>query len=376
MFGNYKKAGRGDFMNVMCYSEQRVRGVLQFLFPKAHHSGLEELSTLPTFPHTASTVTMSETTITLKRTGDKMPVVGFGLWKVTKATCADTVYNAIKAGYRLLDGAGDYGNEKEAGEGLRRAIADGIVKREDVFVTSKLWNTFHAHDHAKALAKHQLQLWGIDYFDLFLVHFPISLEYVDPSHRYPPEWWGDDGKVHLAKVPLQETWTAMEELVDEGLAKNIGLSNTQGSLLLDVLRYARIEPQVLQVEIHPYLTQEALVKLAAIHGIAVTGYSSFGPQSYVELGAHKGASSLLEHDSIAQIASKNNKTPAQILLRWAVQRGLAVVPKSNNHERLVSNLQVTSFSLSEDEIKAISALNINLRLNDPVDLDPRMDIFA
>ncbi|CAL1695055.1 unnamed protein product [Somion occarium] len=319
---------------------------------------------------------MSETTITLKRTGDKMPVVGFGLWKVTKATCADTVYNAIKAGYRLLDGAGDYGNEKEAGEGLRRAIADGIVKREDVFVTSKLWNTFHAHDHAKALAKHQLQLWGIDYFDLFLVHFPISLEYVDPSHRYPPEWWGDDGKVHLAKVPLQETWTAMEELVDEGLAKNIGLSNTQGSLLLDVLRYARIEPQVLQVEIHPYLTQEALVKLAAIHGIAVTGYSSFGPQSYVELGAHKGASSLLEHDSIAQIASKNNKTPAQILLRWAVQRGLAVVPKSNNHERLVSNLQVTSFSLSEDEIKAISALNINLRLNDPVDLDPRMDIFA
>ncbi|KAI0079624.1 Aldo/keto reductase [Panus rudis PR-1116 ss-1] len=316
------------------------------------------------------------TTITLKRTGDKMPIVGFGLWKVNRDTCADTVYNALKAGYRLLDGAGDYGNEKEAGEGLRRAIKDGIVKREDVFVTSKLWNTFHAHDHAKALAKKQLELWGIDYFDLFLVHFPISLEYVDPNHRYPPEWWGDDKKVHLSKVPLQETWTAMEELVDEGLARNIGLSNTAGALLLDVLRYARIEPQVLQVEIHPYLTQDAYVNLAKTLGMAVTAYSSFGPQSYVELGAHKGAKSLLEHDVIGQIASKNQKTPAQVLLRWAVQRGLAVVPKSNNHERLLSNLQVTSFSLSDEEMASISALNINLRLNDPADIDPRLAIFA
>jgi len=314
--------------------------------------------------------------ITLKRTGQKMPVVGFGLWKVTRSSCADTVYNALKAGYRLLDGAGDYGNEKEAGEGLRRAIKDGIVKREDVFVTSKLWNTFHKYEHAKSIAKHQLELWGIDYFDLFLVHFPISLEYVDPAHRYPPEWWGDDGKVHPNKVPLSETWKAMEELVDEGVAKNIGLSNTSGSLLLDVLRYARIEPQVLQVELHPYLTQQALVKLCKLLDIAITAYSSFGPQSYVELDAHKGAASLLEHDTIGQIAKKHGKTPAQVLLRWAVQQGLAVIPKSNNHDRLVSNLEVTSFELTEEELKTISGLNINLRLNDPVDLHPTLGIFA
>ncbi|KAI0936784.1 hypothetical protein AcW1_000929 [Taiwanofungus camphoratus] len=301
--------------------------------------------------------------IALKRTGQKMPVVGFGLWKVTKSTCADTVYNAIKAGYRLLDGAGDYGNEKEAGEGLRRAIADGIVKREDVFVTSKLWNTFHARDHVKALAKKQLGLWGIDHFDLFLVHFPIALQYVDPSHRYPPEWFGDDGKVYLQNTPMQETWGAMEELVDEGLVKNIGVSNCQGSILLDILRYARYQPAVNQVELHPYLTQEALIKLCKTLGIAITAYSSLGPQSYVELGGDKGAQNLLEHDVVSSIAQKSQKSTAQVLLRWAVQQGLAVIPKSNNHDRLVANLQVDKFELSDADMKALSSLNINLRVS-------------
>ncbi|KAI9065936.1 Aldo/keto reductase [Trametes sanguinea] len=316
------------------------------------------------------------TTVTLKRTGAKMPLVGFGLWKVTKETCADTVYNAIKEGYRLFDGASDYGNEKEAGEGLARAIKDGLVKREDVWITSKLWNTNHAKEHVEEACKYSLKLWGLDYFDLYLVHFPISLEYIPPSTKFPQEWWGLDGKVHPNKVPFQETWTEMEKLVDSGLAKNIGLSNCQGSLILDVHRYARIEPQVLQVEIHPYLTQEALVDYCKLLGIAVTAYSSFGPQSYVELGVNKGAIGLLEHDTIAQIASKNQKTPAQILLRWALQRGLAVIPKSNNHQRLVQNLASTSFELSEEDMKAISGLNINLRLNDPADIDPSLAIFA
>ncbi|KAF9015652.1 NADP-dependent oxidoreductase domain-containing protein [Cyathus striatus] len=314
--------------------------------------------------------------VVLKRTGQKMPLVGFGLWKVTKSTCADTVYNAIKVGYRLLDGAGDYGNEKEAGEGVRRAIQEGIVKREDLFITSKLWNTFHAHDHVKDISKKQLDLWGIDYFDLFLVHFPIALQYVDPAHRYPPEWFGDDGKVHLQNTPMQETWGAMEELVDEGKAKNIGLSNCNGSLILDVLRYARVSPQVLQVELHPYLTQDALIKLTNTLGIAVTAYSSFGPQSYVELGMDGGHPSLLEHDVTISIAEKHNASPAQVLLRWATQRGIAVIPKSNNFERLIENLKCNGLNLHDDEMKSISSLNSNLRLNDPADIDPRLAIFA
>jgi len=315
-------------------------------------------------------------TVVLKGTRQKMPLVGLGLWKVTKSSCAQTVYNAIKAGYRLLDGAGDYGNEKEAGEGVQRAIKDGLVKREDLFITSKLWNTFHKREHVHTLARKQLELWGIQYFDLFLVHFPVALEYVDPSHRYPPEWWGDDGKVHLQNTPMHETWGAMEELVDAGIAKNIGLSNCQGSIILDVLRYARIEPNVLQVEMHPYLTQDNLVALAKTLGIALTAYSSFGPQSYVELGADKGATSLLKHDVVTATAQAHNKTTAQVLLRWATQRGIAVVPKSNSHDRLKENFDCKSFDLTDEEMNKLSSLNMNLRLNDPRDIDPRLAIFA
>jgi len=315
-------------------------------------------------------------TIVLKRTFQKMPLVGFGLWKVDKNTCADTVYDAIKAGYRLLDCAGDYGNEKEAGDGVRKAIKDGLVKREDLFITSKLWNTFHSKEHVNSITKYQLGLWGIDYFDLFLIHFPIALQYVDPKHRYPPGWRGDDEKVHLQDTPMEETWREMERLVDEGLTKNIGLSNCNGSILLDVLRYARIEPQVLQVELHPYLTQEALVELTKALGIALTGYSSFGPQGWVELDMDKNAELLITHNLITEISKKHKKTPAQVLLRWATQRGIAVIPKSNNTQRLIENFQCESFDLEASEIKEISGLNRNLRLNDPVEIDARMGIFA
>ncbi|KAK2460110.1 hypothetical protein APHAL10511_007876 [Amanita phalloides] len=314
--------------------------------------------------------------IVLQRSGQKMPLVGLGLWKVPKSTCADTVYAAIKAGYRLLDGASDYGNEKEAGEGVRRAIRDDIVKREDLFITSKLWNTFHAYEHVDPIARKQLRDWGLDYFDLYLIHFPISLKYVDPGHRYPPEWYGDDGKVHLENSPIHGTWKAMEELVHEGLVKNIGVSNFNGALLLDMLRYARIPPQVFQVEHHPYLTQDALVMLVKQLGVAITAYSSFGPQSWIELDKSKNAQSLLESELIKSISLKHDQTPAQVLLRWATQRGIAVIPKSNNIERLAENLKCNSFDLDDDELAQIGSLNQNLRLNDPVDIDPRLDIFA
>jgi len=306
-----------------------------------------------------------------------MPLVGFGLWKVPRDSCANVVYNAIKAGYRLFDGAGDYGNEKEAGDGVRRALSDGIIKREELFITSKLWNTFHARHHVKAATKMQLELWGLEYFDLFLVHFPIALEYVDPNHRYPPEWWGDDKKsVNLQNTPFQETWGVMEELVDDGLVRNIGVSNVAGALLVDILSYARIQPQVLQVELHPYLTQEPLLRLTKTLGIAVTAYSSFGPQSYLELGFKGNVTPLFKQDTVVSVARAHERDPAQVLLRWATQRGIAVIPKTNAADRLLSNLDCTSFDLTGSEIEAISALNIDLRLNNPADIDPRLAIFA
>ena len=226
--------------------------------------------------------------------GYEMPQVGFGLWKVGNDTCADTVYNAIKTGYRLFDGACDYGNEKEAGEGVARAIKDGLVKREELFIVSKLWNSFHDQDKVGPIARKQLADWGLEYFDLYLIHFPVALKYVDPAVRYPPGW-NYDGKssVELSNATIQQTWTAMEQLVDDKITRSIGISNFQGSLILDLLRYARIRPATLQIEHHPYLVQPTLIRLAKEQGIAVTAYSTFGPASFLELGWQKDRKSVV-----------------------------------------------------------------------------------
>lgn len=294
--------------------------------------------------------------------------VSFGLWKVNNDTCADQVYNAIKTGYRLFDGACDYGNEKEAGQGVARAIKDGLVKREDLFLVSKLWNSFHDKEVVEKTTRKQLSDWGIDYFDLFIVHFPISLKYVDPSVRYPPGWEDENGKFSPGKATIQETWTEMEKLVEKGLAKNVGISNFSAQLIMDLLRYAKIPPATLQIEHHPYLVQPGLIKYAQENGITVTAYSSFGPASFIELDmkAAHGAAPLLEHGTIKKIAEKHGKTPSQILLRWATQRDVAVIPKSNNQHRLQQNLEVTGWDLLSDELDAISGLDQGLRFNDPL----------
>lgn len=299
-----------------------------------------------------------------------MPLVGFGLWKVNNDTCADTVYNAIKTGYRLFDGACDYGNEKEAGEGVARAIKDGLVKREELFIVSKLWNSFHEKERVAPIAKKQLADWGLDYFDLFIIHFPIAMEYVDPSVRYPPGLYNKDNKLAITKAPLHETYAAMESLYEQGLIKAIGVSNYNGGLLLDVQRYAKVLPQTLQIEHHPYLVQQNLIDLCKYLGIAITAYSSFGPQSFLELDSQmaKDTPLLFEHQTVKSIADKHGKTPAQVLLRWSTQRGIAVIPKSNNQSRLAANLDVCSFDLSDEDIKQIASLDKGLRFNNPTDV--------
>ncbi|KAF7545608.1 hypothetical protein G7Z17_g9048 [Cylindrodendrum hubeiense] len=303
--------------------------------------------------------------------GYEMPLVGFGLWKVPAAQAAETVYNAIKSGYRLFDGAYDYQNEKEAGEGILRAISEGLVKREDIFITTKLWNNYHSREHALAMAKLQNEAWGLGYIDLYLIHFPVALKYIEPETRRFPAWWMDDaGTVEVANVPIRETWEALETTVDEGIARSIGVSNFQAQGLYDLQRYARHPVSALQIEHHPYLVQPGLTALAQENNIAVTAYSSFGPQSFVELPGifskrTQDVEPLLETKLIKDLADKYSKTPAQILLRWATQRSIAVIPKSNNPGRLAQNLDVLSFDLAEEEIESIAGLDKGLRFNDP-----------
>jgi D-xylose reductase len=304
-------------------------------------------------------------------TGQVMPSVGLGLWKLNLDEVADTVYNAIKAGYRHLDNAADYDNEKQVGEGIARAITDGLCCRDDLWITSKLWNTFHRQEHVVAACKKSLSDLGIDYFDLYLVHFPIALKYVDFNDRYPPEWiFNPEDKypaMELDAVPLSETWAAMEGLVESQLARKIGVCNYSAALLHDLMSYARIKPAMLQIESHPYLTQEALIRTAQSYNIAVTAFSPLGALSYVSMDMATADDSVLTESVVVTAAKRTGVTPAQVVLRWGVQRGTAVIPKTSKVERLAENISLSDFSLTDEEMAAISALNQNRRFNDPGD---------
>lgn len=304
-------------------------------------------------------------------TKDAMPKVGFGLWKISPEDCSQAVYDAIEAGYRHFDSACDYGNEKQVGDGIKRAINAGLVSREELWITSKLWNTFHAKEHVEIAAQRSLDDLQLDYLDLYLIHFPIAQPFVDFDTRYPPEWItnpdAENPRMELAPVPLFETWQGMESLVEKGLCKEIGVCNYNSGLLNDLMAYAKIKPACLQVESHPYLTQDRLLKLATQYGIQVTAFSPLGALSYLELDMAGESDSVLQQQVVKDAALRLGKTAAQIVLRWGVQRGNAIIPKTSKKSRMVENLSIFDFSLTDAEMDAISALNVNRRFNDPGD---------
>lgn len=297
------------------------------------------------------------------------PNVGLGLWKISKEDCAQTIFDAISCGYRHLDSACDYGNEVEVGQGISQAIEQGLCKREDLYITSKLWNTYHAPEHVKPALEKTLKDLGLTYLDSYLIHFPIAQAFVDFETRYPPEWFFDPDaqspKMELAPVPLYQTWQAMEALVDEGLVKDIGVCNYNSALIHDLMSYARIKPSHLQIESHPYLTQEKLIATCQQYSIAVTAFSPLGALSYLELDMAGESDTVLTQPPVVAAAKRLGKTPAQVVLRWNIQRGCSIIPKTTKVERLKENIDLFNFELSEQEMQAISELNKNKRFNDP-----------
>lgn len=309
-------------------------------------------------------------TRTLPRTGDKMPALGLGMWKVPNEVCPSQVANAIRAGWRQLDCAQDYGNEKEVGEGIALALRRGYIQdRKELFIVSKLWNTYHKSEHVAPAMERTLSDLGLEYVDLFLIHFPIALKFVPMEERYPPGWIYDEKaespKMEPDAVSMRETWQAMEALVDAGKARNIGLSNFNTQGVREVLTYARIKPQVLQVELHPQLQQNKLLRFCREHDIVVTGFSPLGSGSYVELGMATATDSVLVSPVIGGIAEKHGVSPAQVCLRWGVQRGTTLVPKTSKAHRLYENLASQSFELDEEDLAAIEKLDLGKRYNDP-----------
>lgn len=288
---------------------------------------------------------------TLSLGTDDMPILGLGTWKSAPGEVYEAVKTALDAGYRHVDCAPIYGNEPEVGQAFDETFGDGDVSRDDVWVTSKLWNDAHAPEDVRPALESTLEDLRLETIDLYLMHWPVALK-PDTSMPQSP-----DDLVSLDEQPLSETWAAMEELVDDGLARHIGVSNFNIPKLQTILDGARIAPEMNQIELHPYLQQPEMLAFAQEHDIHLTAYSPLGSKDRPEGMKADDEPILLEDPKIAEIAERHDATPAQVLIRWAIERGTAVIPKSVNAGRIKENLAAAELSLTDDDLSAIADLD-------------------
>ncbi|XP_043939059.1 aldo-keto reductase family 1 member B1-like [Protopterus annectens] len=283
-------------------------------------------------------------------TGALMPLLGLGTWQSAPGEVQEAVELAIDNGYRHIDCAHIYGNEKEIGAGINSRIQKGVVKREDMFIVSKLWNHFHEQEEVKPAFMKTLTNLNLSYLDLYFMHSPMGTK----LHKDQSE------AVESSDVDYIDTWKEMEKLVDEGLVKAIGVSNFSVAQLERLLSACRIKPAVHQVELHPYLTQPRLVQYCKFKGIVLTAYSPLGSP---ERPFRRDDEPVLLDDHVVNEIGKNyGKTSAQVLLRYHVQRGVAAVPKSVTPSQIKENIQIFDFSLSEDDMITLEGLNRNWRI--------------
>lgn len=289
-----------------------------------------------------------------------MPIIGLGVWRMEGQAIKDLIINSIKIGYRHFDCAADYKNEAEVGEALKEAFDTGLVKREDLFITTKLWNSDHGH--VVEACKDSLKKLQLDYLDLYLVHFPVATRHTGVGTT--DSALGEDGVLDIdTTISLETTWHAMEGLVSSGLVRSIGISNYDIFLTRDCLAYSKIKPAVNQIETHPYFQRESLVKFCQKHGICVTAHTPLGGAA-----ANKewfGTESCLDEQILKGLAEKYKKTAAQISLRWGIQRNTVVIPKTSKLERLKENFQVFDFELSKEDMELISSMDREYRTNQP-----------
>jgi len=290
--------------------------------------------------------------------GDQMPVLGLGTWKSEPGQVYAAVREAIRAGYRHLDCALLYGNEAEIGQALRDAFSDGDVTRRDLFITSKLWGNAHGRERVRPALQQSLKDLGLDYLDLYLIHWPIPLS---PDTVIPSS---PAGFLQPDEAPLHRTWQGLEDAVDAGLVRHIGLSNFSVAKIAALLPHCRLRPEVNQIELHPFLQQEALVSYCQAEGIHVTAYSPLGSSDRPDFMKTGTEPSLLLNEVIASIAASHACTPAQVLLAWHVCRGVSVIPKTVHPARLRENLAAAEIALTAADMATIATLDQGYRFLD------------
>jgi len=281
--------------------------------------------------------------------GVKIPVIGLGTAFGTRSRAASVdvetlVYEAIKQGYRHLDCARCYTTEDHVGKALARHIAEGNIQREDVFITSKLFGSYHQPEQVESCLRQSLSSLQTDYVDLYLVHSPCAIN-IQRKRDENGLFYPDNG------VDFMDTWRRFEELLKTGVVKSIGVSNFNVTQLQRLLKECSVKPDVNQIESHPHFNNDDLIQFCQQNGIHVTAYSPFGSDGCTPLG----------DPTIHEIADRHNVTPAQVCLKFALQRGLSAVPRTKTTSRLVINLSVArikdGFTLSDAEMEEIRALS-------------------
>jgi alcohol dehydrogenase (NADP+) len=292
------------------------------------------------------------TTFTLP-SGNLMPGLGLGTWKSDPGVVGAAIKSAIDSGYRHLDCAAIYGNEKEIGSALTAVFDSASVERKDLFITSKLWNTMHLPDDVEPALQQTLADLGCDYLDLYLMHWPVAMDKNDKSY------------IPLDIIPLAKTWEAMELCKEKGLVKDIGVSNFSVKKLKELMETCKIKPAVNQVERHPYLQNPELLEFCKDNNILLTAYSPLGSPDRPDGLKSATETSVLNDSVIIKIAEKHQATPAQVLLQWALASGTSVIPKSVSVSRQMENLDAaTKIVLDEDDMNQILVIDKHWRYVD------------